>query len=68
MILVGGGSQLLGLKKFLKGKVNNSDIIIPTPINKITIKTAPAINNAFDAFSIIFSSFVLFNHKLKNIL
>lgn len=31
MILIGGGSQLYGLKKFLKTKVNNSDILIPTP-------------------------------------
>ena len=56
MILVGGGSQLLGLKKFLKGKVNNSDIIIPTP------KSLGARNSSY--FNCL--GMILINYKYPN--
>ena len=56
MILIGGGSQLLGLKKFLKGKVNNSDIIIPTP------KSLGARNSSY--FNCL--GMILMNYKYPN--
>ena len=56
MILVGGGSQLFGLKKYLKGKVNNSDIIIPTP------KSLGARNSSY--FNCL--GMILMNYKYPN--
>lgn len=56
MILIGGGSQLFGLKKFLKGKVNNSDIIIPTP------KSLGARNSSY--FNCL--GMILMNYKYPN--
>ena len=56
MILVGGGSQLFGLKKYLKGKVNSSDIYIPTP------KSLGARNSSY--FNCL--GMILMNYKYPN--
>ncbi|MBE6141817.1 MAG: hypothetical protein E7175_03160 [Erysipelotrichaceae bacterium] len=56
MILIGGGSQLYGLKKFLVGKTTNSDIIIPTP------KSLGARNSSY--FNCL--GMILMNYKYPN--
>ena len=56
MILIGGGSQLFGLKKYLKNKFNNKDIIIPTP------KSLGARNSSY--FNCL--GMILMNYKYPN--
>ena len=56
MIIIGGGGQLYGLKKYLKGKLNNSDIMIPTP------KSLGARNSSY--FNCL--GMILMNYKYPN--
>ncbi len=56
MILIGGGSQLLGLKKFLEGKINNAKLYIPTP------KSLGARNSSY--FNCL--GMILMNYKYPN--
>ncbi|MCR4879818.1 MAG: rod shape-determining protein [Bacilli bacterium] len=56
MVLIGGGSQLHGLKKFLQSKMNNTNIIIPTP------KSLGARNSSY--FNCL--GMILMNYKYPN--
>lgn len=56
MVLIGGGSQLLGLKKFLEAHFKNSNIIIPIP------KSLGARNSSY--FTCL--GMILMNYKYPN--
>ena len=56
MVLIGGGSQLFGLKKFLQGKFTSSNIIIPIP------KSLGARNSSY--FNCL--GMILMNYKYPN--